>query len=107
MTTKRIAVAGVALVAAVVAAFVYAGGLPNFLALLVYLTFQPASALSWDAKNAYVKCEGAIANPAQWPKAPAKACAAMHLCANEAQLSDRLARMLDAAVARTPGCPAL
>jgi len=62
------------------------------------------SLVSWDSKSAYVKCDGAIARAAEWPKERATACAAMSLCANEAVLSPPQTAMLTAA-ARRIGCP--
>jgi len=38
---------------------------------------------------------------------PQAACAAMHLCANEAPLSDSQKRLLDRAIHKTPNCPEL
>jgi hypothetical protein len=62
------------------------------------------STVSWDAKNAWVKCEGAIAGKVDWPSAPAAACAAMHLCANEATLAPDQHTSLVAAARRLPDC---
>jgi hypothetical protein len=62
------------------------------------------STVSWEAKNAWVKCEGAIAGTVAWPTAPAAACAAMHLCANEATLSADQVASLKSAIRRLPDC---
>ncbi len=62
------------------------------------------SAVSWEAKDAWVKCEGAIAGTVAWPAAPADACAAMHLCANEATLGPDQLASLKAAARRLPDC---
>jgi hypothetical protein len=56
-----------------------------------------------ERKDAYAKCESAIAH-ADWPKAPANACAAMHMCANEAVLSEAQTKALYVATRKTPGC---
>jgi len=62
------------------------------------------SSVSWEAKNAWVKCEGAIAGTVAWPATQAAACAAMHLCANEATLSAGQMASLKSAVGRLPDC---
>jgi len=62
------------------------------------------SRVSWDSKSAYVKCDGAIARPAEWPKQRNEACAAMSLCADEAVLTPAQAAALAEAARRT-GCP--
>ena len=40
--------------------------------------------IGWEAKNAWANCDGAIGGAVDWPSQPAAACAAMHMCANEA-----------------------
>ena len=40
--------------------------------------------IGWEAKNAWAKCDGAIGGTVDWPSQPAAACAAMHMCADEA-----------------------
>ena len=89
------------------AALVWLSPIGNFIGLLLYVgVFQglfPAT-ISWDAKNAYLKCDGAIADPRGWPVPPAAACEAMYLCANEAVLSKQQRKMLYAQIRRTPGC---
>jgi hypothetical protein len=62
------------------------------------------STVSWEAKNAWVKCEGAIAGKVDWPSVPAAACAAMRLCANEATLTPGQRTSLLAAARRLPDC---
>ena len=66
-------------------------------------SFNP-SAISWEAKDAWVKCEGAIAGTVAWPTTPAAACAAMHLCANEATLGPDQLASLKSAARRLPDC---
>jgi hypothetical protein len=50
-----------------------ASGLPGLVATMIYRSVIP-SAVSWDGHDAYVKCDGAIKDATQWPKAPAVAC---------------------------------
>jgi hypothetical protein len=69
---------------------------------IIWTSLSPDT-VSWDSKSAFVKCDGAIARNA-WPDDPARACAAMHLCANEATLSDRRTAALRDMAKRTPGC---
>ena len=66
-------------------------------------SFRP-STISWEAKDAWVKCEGAIAGTVAWPATPAAACAAMHLCANEAALGAHQRASLKTAARRLPDC---
>ena len=95
----------VLLSAAAAVAFALAIGATGFVSMFGFWIVRAAfpSAISWDAKDAYAKCESAIAN-ADWPKAPASACAAMHLCANEAVLSEPQTKALYAVTRRTAGC---
>ncbi|MCK9461349.1 MAG: hypothetical protein M0R80_17100 [Proteobacteria bacterium] len=58
----------------------------------------------WEGKDAWRRCDNAIAD---WPKTPAPPCAAMHMCANEAPLSPEARGKLARMIAATPGCPAL
>jgi hypothetical protein len=90
---------------AMAVAFAAAIGAAGFLGVLGFFVSRAVfpSTISWDAKDAYAKCEGAIAN-ADWPKAPANACAAMHLCANEAVLSEPQTKALYDAIRATAGC---
>ena len=79
----------------------------NFVGLLLYVGIYQGlfpSTISWDAKNAFAKCYGAIDDPRQWPPGVNAACQAMHLCANEAVLSDAQHRKLYSQISRTPGC---
>jgi len=62
------------------------------------------STVGWDAKNAWVKCDGAIAETLAWPQAPGAACEAMHLCANEAPLTSDQQASLTAAMRRLSNC---
>ena len=60
--------------------------------------------IGWDAKNAWAKCDGAIGGTVDWPSQPASACAAMHMCANEATLTTGQRAALAAAIRRLPDC---
>ena len=62
--------------------------------------------ISWDGKTAWKRCESAIAGKTSWPATPEAACAAMHLCANEAVLSEEQVDQLTQAIRATPGCQA-
>ena len=84
----------------IVSALVIATAFP-FLGI-IWTSLSP-NAVSWDSKSAFVKCDGAIARN-EWPGEPARACAAMHLCANEATLSDQQRAALRNMAKRTPGC---
>jgi hypothetical protein len=96
---------GVLFSAAVALAAALAIGATGFVGTFGFWTFRAVfpSTISWNEKDAYAKCESAIAN-ADWPKAPADACAAMHLCANEAVLSEPQTKTLYAAIRKTEGC---
>jgi len=61
--------------------------------------------ISWDGKTAWKRCDSALAHRTAWPASPRAACAAMHLCANEASLSDRQKQLLAQAIQATPDCP--
>ncbi|WP_040639252.1 hypothetical protein [Microvirga lotononidis] len=61
-------------------------------------------AVSWENKNAYLKCEGAVDGALSWPSQPAVACRAMHMCANEAQLSAELKQSLMQAIRSLSEC---
>jgi hypothetical protein len=109
MSTKRIIALGAMFAAAIVAVLAAGSGLLNFAAFVVYVGIvQPLfpSTIGWDAKNAYLKCEGAIADPAKWPPGARVACAAMNLCANEARLSEKQYDALLETMKKTPGCQA-
>ena len=60
--------------------------------------------IGWDAKNAWTKCDGAIGGTVDWPSQPALACAAMHMCANEATLTSEQRTSLVSATRRLPDC---
>ena len=60
--------------------------------------------IGWEAKNAWAKCVGAVGGTADWPSQPALACAAMHMCANEATLTSEQRTSLVSATRRLPDC---
>jgi hypothetical protein len=60
--------------------------------------------IGWDAKNAWAKCDGAIGGTIDWPSQPALACAAMHMCANEATFTPGQRTSLVSAIRRLPDC---
>jgi hypothetical protein len=74
--------------------------------LIGVLMAQSGCALvpSWEGQTAGWKCEGAIEGKEDWPSEPTKACAAMHMCTNEAVLSDYQQNLLMSAIRRTPQC---
>ena len=86
-------------------AFAAAIGATGFVSMFGFWMFRAVfpSTIAWNEKDAYAKCESAIAN-ADWPKASTNACAAMHMCANEAVLSEPQTKALYEAIRKTPGC---
>jgi hypothetical protein len=92
-------VAALALLAGLAAAFPFAA-----IFLRVALESLMPQVISWDAKNAWAKCDGAIGGTVDWPSQPAAACAAMHMCANEATLTSEQRTSLLSASRRLPDC---
>jgi hypothetical protein len=107
MGRSRTVLLSAAAVVAMAVAFAAAIGATGFAGMFGFWTVRAMfpSTIAWNEKDAFAKCEGAIAN-ADWPKAPANACAAMHLCANEAALSEAQTKALYDAIAKTAGCQA-
>ena len=99
MAVRRIAIWGIT--AAALAALVAL--LWPFIALFIVMAFQSGDDMTWDDRRAYVKCEGAMADPKQWPGAPELACGAMNMCAAEAALSSPQRAALQEAM-RKMGC---
>ena len=105
MKRSRLLVGGAIVAAAVLAAAAIKGtSLGTLLAILVDAS-RPQS-ISWDAKDAWSKCEGAVAGSIAWPRDPAQACEAMHMCANEAPLDPAQRSALDAAIGHLRACGA-
>jgi hypothetical protein len=105
MKKLSVALAGGPAVVAVVWALVTTLPLAALFWRIARVSLVP-STVSWDAKAAWVKCDGAIAGTVAWPQAPAAACGAMHLCANEAPLMADQQASLMSAMRRLPGCGA-
>ena len=99
MTARRIAIWSITAAALVVLVAL----LWPFAALFIVMVLGPPDDITWNDRRAYVKCEGAIADPAKWPGSPRDACAAMNMCAAEAALSARQRAALDEAM-RKAGC---
>jgi hypothetical protein len=92
-------VAAVALLAGSATAFPFAA-----IFLHVALESLMPQVIGWEAKNAWAKCDGAIGGTVDWPSKPAVACAAMHMCANEATLTSEQRTSLATAIRRLPDC---
>ncbi len=92
-------VAALALLAGLATAFPFAA-----IFLRVGLDSLTPQAIGWEAKNAWSKCDGAIGGTVDWPLKPALACAAMHMCANEATLTSGQRASLTSSARRLPGC---
>jgi hypothetical protein len=105
MSRRRTVLLNLAAAVALAAALAVALGATGFVGMFGFWIVRAMfpSTISWNEKDAYAKCESAIAN-ADWPKAPANACAAMHMCSNEAVLSEPQTNALYAAIRRTEGC---
>jgi hypothetical protein len=104
MSKKRIALL---IVATACVALLLASPIPTVVAFIAYFGIYQGlfpSTISWNAKNAYQKCSGAIADPRGWPPGPNAACEAMWLCANEAVLSKPEHDRLYSQISKTPGC---
>jgi hypothetical protein len=107
MTARRMILIGVIVTATLAAVLALASPfpwLPTY--YLVFEDFYPER-ISWDGKTAWKRCDSAIAGRTSWPIAAPDACAAMHLCANEAPLVEAQKRLLKQAIRRTPGCQEL
>jgi hypothetical protein len=88
-------------------ALIWMSSLPNFAAMLFfYGVFQPLfpSTIDWDDRTAWLKCEGAMADPRKWPPTPYGTCVAMHMCYNEAPLSEAQQKTLEEQMRKLPGC---
>ena len=105
MTARRVIYAGIAVAAIVAVAFLLTSR--PFLLILhsAYEEMFPAQ-ISWKGKTAWKRCDSAIAGKTSWPETPDAACQAMHLCANEANLSEEQVEMLTQVIRETKGCQA-
>jgi hypothetical protein len=105
MSRRRTVLFSLAAAVAMAVAFAATIGATGFVSMFGFWMFRAAfpSTIAWNEKDAYAKCESAIAN-ADWPKAPANACAAMHMCANEAVLSEPQTKALYETIRKAPGC---
>ena len=92
-------VATLALLAGLAAAFPFAA-----IFLRVALESLTPQVIGWEAKNAWAKCDGAIGGTVDWPSTPALACAALHMCANEATLTAEQRTSLVSAARGLPDC---
>jgi hypothetical protein len=92
-------IAALALLAGLTTAFPFAA-----IFLRVGLDSLTPQAIGWEAKNAWSKCDGAIGGTVDWPSQPALACAAMHMCANEATLTSEQHTSLATAIRHLPDC---
>jgi len=82
---------------------VFSSGVGFLLYVGIFRALFP-STINWGDKDAFMKCSGAIADPRKWPNAPNYACLAMHLCANEAVLSEDQTKAPYGQIRKTPGC---
>ncbi len=73
---------------------------------LIYLGAQAffPSLISWEAHNAFRKCEYAIAGKVEWPSTDSQACVAMHMCANEATLDNNEDSLLISQIEKLSDC---
>ena len=94
-------VAALALLAGLAMAFPFAA-----IFLRVALESLMPQVIGWEAKNAWAKCDSAIGGTVNWPSEPGLACAAMHMCANEATLTSEQRTSLASAIRRLPDCGA-
>ncbi|MGA7786736.1 MAG: hypothetical protein WCA56_01090 [Xanthobacteraceae bacterium] len=92
--------------AIMIGAIVILPGASNFVLLFLDASHDSLwpDTISWDAKNAWLKCPGAIADPRKWPSAPPDACNVEYMCLNEGALSKGQIEALDDQIRNTPGC---
>jgi hypothetical protein len=95
---------GLALVAALLGALIKLTVVGTVLAFLLG-SFFPQE-IGWEAKNAWSKCEGAVAGSIAWPSDAGEACGAMRMCQNEAALNPQQRAALDLAIRRSAVCGA-
>jgi hypothetical protein len=93
-----------------IAILVIAAGLlaatPVARAILYFLVWEPLhpELIGWDSKSAWRRCDSAISGETAWPRKPPDACAAMRMCANEANLDEKRYKELVALTRRLDGC---
>jgi hypothetical protein len=108
MTRKRTAAWGIAIaVAGLFGGILWLSGAAHFVLFLLSIGVHDRmfpERISWEAKNAWVKCPGAIADARQWPPTPRDACEAMYLCVNEGALSELQMQALHEQIRKTAGC---
>ena len=105
MNARRVIVVGLA-ASAIITVFLFLAS--PFPAMIVWMAKEelfPAT-ISWDGKSAWKRCDSAIAGKTSWPATPQGACKVMHMCANEANLSEEQVEMLTQAIRETKGCQA-
>jgi hypothetical protein len=105
MSKRRIIFFAVAVIIVIVFAAVFTSPLGRLLIHEIVIDELHPERISWDGKTAWKRCDSALAHRTAWPESPQAACAAMHLCANEAPLSDRQKQMLAQAIRAMPDCP--
>jgi hypothetical protein len=104
LTTRRVLFIVLGSLSVVFIAFVATSPFPALTLRLVVEEFFP-SMISWEGKTAWKRCDSAIGGTTSWPESAQAACEAMHLCANEAPLSEAQTRRLSELIRGTPGCP--
>ena len=105
MKRSTLLVGGGLVAVAALAAAAIKGTILGTLSAFVVSSFHPQS-IDWNAKDAWSKCEGAVAGSIAWPRHSVQACEAMRMCQNEASLDPQRRAALDAAIGRLPGCGA-
>jgi hypothetical protein len=105
MSRRRTVLRSAAAAVTMAVAFALAIGATGFVSMFGFWIFRAVfpSTIAWNAKDAYAKCDSAIAH-ADWPKTPAHACAVMHMCANEAVFSELQTKALYDAIRKTEEC---
>ena len=103
MTSRRALCLGLVIGSAVLVALALATPFLGVALRVVVEEFYPAM-ITWEGKTAWRRCDSAIAGETSWPRSPEAACAAMHLCANEAPLVDAQRRRLADLIRGVAGC---
>jgi hypothetical protein len=103
MTARRKIHAVLAVTVVVVFVLLMTSPFPETIVWMVREELFPAT-ISWDDKSAWKRCESAIAGKTSWPDTPQGACKVMHMCANEAPLSEQQTKLLFESIRKTEGC---